>query len=127
MTRRRAYLLLFLLVLPGAGCSRGAGEAPMARERFVRTNVDLRSLDSTVADSAARRAAILRRNGVTEQQLRGFVAAYAARPEELADVWQDIASGLRHADSARVKRDSATDRSRIAPGQIPPAQLPPQR
>lgn len=91
MTLRRA--LPFCAALALAAC-RGQETAPgtIPREKFVAANVALRSL----ADSAtpATRAAVLRKHGVTEAQLKRYVSVHAGQPEELAKAWERIAFTL---------------------------------
>ncbi|MET0398367.1 MAG: hypothetical protein ABW277_16330 [Longimicrobiaceae bacterium] len=110
--------LLAALALPAAlgGC-RGEYPGTLSRERFVAVNVALRRLDPagrdslrTAADSARARAAVLRKEGVTEKELRAFVDARRDDTEELSETWREIASRLARADSVvradSVRRDS---------------------
>jgi hypothetical protein len=85
--------LPFCAALALAACG-GDDAVPgtIPREKFVAANVALRSL----ADSAtpATRVATLRKHGVTEQQLKGFVHGHARQPGELAKAWEQIAFKL---------------------------------
>jgi hypothetical protein len=91
MTLRRALPLCAVLVLAACGGD-DASAGTIPREKFVAANVALRS----VADSAtpAQRAAVLRKHGVTEAQLKAFVTEHARQPEELAKAWEQIAFRL---------------------------------
>ncbi len=110
--------LLLALALPAAlgGC-RDEYAGTLSRERFVAVNVALRRLDApgrdslrTAADSARARAAVLRRLGVTEKELRAFVDTRRNDTEELSEAWREIAVLLASADSVAradsVRRDS---------------------
>lgn len=91
------------MLLLGA-CGRAEPEpagSVISRQRFVAANVALRMLDSTA--TAAQRDSVLRRHRVTEEQLRGFVAAHAG-DTVLAGVWEQIATGL---EAAQPPRDTA--------------------
>lgn len=111
--------MLLLLLTAACGGEREA-EGVISREKFVAANVALRSArfphpESAVtpedsakarADSAAIRAEVLRRQGVTPRQLRAFVAAHRSETEELAEVWDEITNRLARADSV-ARADSA--------------------
>lgn len=140
--------LLAALALPAAlgGC-RGEYPDTLSRERFVAVNVALRRLDPaggdslrTAADSVRARAAVLRKQGVTEKELRAFVDARRDDTEELSETWREIASRLARADSvvradsvrrdslsrakndtAAARRDSARTTPPAPPGGSPPA------
>lgn len=64
--------------------------------------VDLKQVGRSGTDSTRQRARVLRRHRVDTPALREFVAARAKRPEELAEVWEEIADGLRRADSVAL-------------------------
>lgn len=138
--------LLAALALPAAlgGC-RDEYAGTLSRERFVAVNVALRRLDAaggdslrTAADSARARAAVLKKQGVTEKELRAFVDARRDDTEELSETWREIANRLARADSVRadsVRRDSLSraqkdtaaarrDTARTTPGGAPPARPP---
>lgn len=89
---RRASLI-FAILLSAAACGRGGGAAgEIPRETFIAANVELRALPDTATPE--RRAAVLRRHGVTERQLKAWVAANAREPEVLAKAWTEIAFRL---------------------------------
>lgn len=93
MPRSPAPLLLMLALL--AGCDRQP--EGLSRDRFVRVNVALRTLPDSAPDLAARRAAILKRERVTQAQLEGWVRRHADQPV-LVEAWQEIAARV---DSAK--------------------------
>jgi hypothetical protein len=64
--------------------------------------VDLKQVGRRGDDSARQRARVLRRHRVDPAALREFVEARAERPEELAEVWEEIADGVRRADSVAL-------------------------
>lgn len=72
------------------------GDAPAAgvipREKFVAANVAVRSLPDSTTPAA--KAAVLRRHGVTEAQLKAYINVHARQPEELAKAWEQIAFKL---------------------------------
>lgn len=85
------------LVLPAAlalaacgGDGSPAGVIP--REKFVAANVAVRSLPDSATPQA--RAAVLRKQGVTEAQLKAWVNGHAREPEVLAKAWEEIAFKL---------------------------------
>ena len=86
----RAAVAAVLLAAAAGGCGRpSADEAGMSAARFVAANVALRALGED-ADST-RRAQVLSRYRVTEDDLRGWVRAHAREPETLAAAWERIA------------------------------------
>lgn len=95
-----ARVAVAAVLLAAAGCGRpSADEAGMSTARFVAANVALRALGEQ-ADSA-RRAQVLARYRVTEEDLRGWVRAHAREPETLAAAWERIA---HQTDSLTTKR-----------------------
>lgn len=143
---RRCSALLSSLLLALSACGGGSREeGSISRERFVATSVALRTArfprplsavtpeDSAKAraDSARVRAAVLKRHGVTVQQLQRFVEARRNHTEELAEVWKEIADRVARADSTAkagsAKGDSLAGRSAPDAGAAPippPAQTP---
>ncbi|MDQ3556851.1 MAG: hypothetical protein M3409_08750 [Gemmatimonadota bacterium] len=121
--------LLLPLLVGCVACTGGGGAGGPSHERFVEVNVELRDLPDTVSDTTAARAAVLRRHGVSEAELRAFSGR---DEEETARAWTEIAARLRtREDSARVaadslRADSAARSSAVPLGEVPPAQLPAQ-
>ncbi|MEW5931727.1 MAG: hypothetical protein AB1941_30020, partial [Gemmatimonadota bacterium] len=137
---KHAALLLAALALPAAlgGC-RDEYPGTLSRERFVAVNVALRRLDvprrdslRTPADSARARAAVLKRLGVTEKDLRAYVDARRNDTEELSETWTEISARITRADStaradsvrrdslARAKKDTAAARRDTAAARTQP-------
>lgn len=130
--------MLLLLLAAACGGEREA-EGVISREKFVAASVALRSArfphpESAVtpedsakarADSAAIRAEVLRRQGVTPRQLRAFVAAHRSETEELAEVWDEITNRLARADSVARADSARRDSLAQAPGASVPTQQPP--
>jgi hypothetical protein len=88
-TIRRTPLLLAATVLLAA-C--GKDEPPagvIPPDKFVAANVAVRSLPDDA--SAEQRAAALRKQGVTDKQLRAWVTVHSRDPESLAKAWEQIA------------------------------------
>lgn len=119
MTIRRPRLILAAALLLAA-C--GKEEKPggvIPPEKFVAANVAVRSLPDGA--TAAERAAVLRKHGVTEVQLKAWVNGHARDPETLAKAWEQIAfrlDSLSHPTVYVPPQPSPT-----APG----AQVPPPR
>jgi hypothetical protein len=87
----RRVLLLLLAAAALGGCRREA-RAPanvISRERFVAANVALRTLPDSAPQSV--RDATLRKNRVTERQLRTWVTLHSRDPRVLASAWEEIA------------------------------------
>ncbi|HEX8430960.1 MAG TPA: hypothetical protein VF625_06710 [Longimicrobium sp.] len=75
----------------------------ISREKFIRANVELRIVaDSSVSVDSAR-ARALRKERVTPNELRAWLAANQNDPEILAETWEEIAKRAQ----ARVTPDSA--------------------
>ncbi|HEX5871812.1 MAG TPA: hypothetical protein VFY65_15395 [Longimicrobium sp.] len=92
MMIRRVPLVLaatFALAACG-GDEQPAGVIP--REKFVAANVAVRSLPDGATPEE--RAAVLRKHGVTDKQLRAWVTGHAGDPETLAKAWEQIAFRL---------------------------------
>jgi hypothetical protein len=91
MIRRARLLLAATLIL--AACGRDeqpAGVIPEAK--FVAANVAVRSLPDGATPEE--RTAVLRKHGVTDRQLKGWVNGHARDPETLARAWEQIAFRL---------------------------------
>lgn len=105
---RRIWLLSALLVwtVTAGGCERRATlrANTISRERFIATNVALRTLDTAKTNHAE----VLKRSRVTEDQLRAFVLAHA-RDTLLAGVWDEIAKGVE------AKRPETEAAASVAP------------
>jgi hypothetical protein len=109
-------LLTVFLAFSLAAC--GGGEKPsgvMAREKFVAANVALRTLPANATD--ADRAAALKKQRVTDKQMKAWVNAHARDAETLSITWEEIAK----------KVDSLTTPPPVAPpgaaGDGPPPSL----
>lgn len=117
MTIRRAPLLLAAtLVL--AACGREetpAGVIP--REKFIAANVEVRSLPDGATPE--QRAAVLRKHGVTEKQMKAWVTGHSRDPEVLAKAWEEIAFKLDSAGNPPVGGPPAPS-SRPPSGRVPP-------
>lgn len=91
------------------GCDRRGAQTRdiISQEKFVAANVALRTGD-TAQDA---RVEALKQHGVTEDQLRAFVAAHAG-DTLLAAVWDEIAKGVE------AKRPEADTSTSVAPVQV---------
>jgi hypothetical protein len=126
MIRRASLVLAATLALAACGGDeQPAGVIP--REKFVAVNVALRSMPD--AATPAERAAVLRKHGVTERQLKAWVAGNTRNPATLAKAWEEIAFKLDSGANPPV--GPASQPSPPAPGSpVPPppgAQVPPAR
>jgi hypothetical protein len=100
---RLPALALSLILLGACGPREPQG---MSREKFVRVNVALRMLPDSGADLPARRAALLRREHVTPEQLQQWVRT--SRVATLVPVWKEIADRVdRAARADAAHRDSS--------------------
>ena len=75
------------------GCGGGADpEGVIDREVFIATWVDLRQAALTTGDPLPEqhRTRVLDENGVTEDQLLGFVDAHGGDPKYMAEVWTEV-------------------------------------
>lgn len=118
MPIRRASLVLAATLALAAcgGDDQPAGVIP--REKFVAANVALRSMPDGA--TPAERAAVLRKHGVTERQLKAWVAGNTRDPAILAKAWEEIAFKLDSSASPPVGPTSP-------PPATPGAQVPPTR
>lgn len=91
MIRPAPLMLAAALVLAACrGDEQPAGVIP--QEKFIAANVAVRSLPDGA--TAQERAAVLRKHGVTERQLKAWVNGHARDPETLAKAWERIAFQL---------------------------------
>jgi hypothetical protein len=92
---RPTLLTLAALAAATAGCKQPEVAASIPRQRFVRANVEVRSIPDTVAPGDSVRGAALRKHRVTEAELRRFVDVHARDPEYMAGVWREIADSVQ--------------------------------
>ncbi|HEX8317519.1 hypothetical protein [Longimicrobium sp.] len=108
----------------------GGDEKPagvMAREKFVAANVAVRTLPANATD--ADRAAALKKQRVTEKQMKAWVNAHARDAETLSITWEEIAKKV---DSLTTQRPGLADSAGAGPPPslggpptIPPQSAPP--
>jgi hypothetical protein len=89
-----AVLAAALSVAALAGCHTRRAAAAIPRRTFVRANVELRSVPDTAAKGDSLRRAALRRQGVSEADLRRFLEVHRS-PEYLASVWREVADSVQ--------------------------------
>jgi hypothetical protein len=120
MIRRASLVLAAALSLAACGKDEPpAGVIP--REKFVAANVALRSMPDGA--TPAERAAALRKHGVTDRQLKAWVAGHTRDPETLAKAWEEIAFKLDSAANPSV--GPVPQPSAPPPGsQVPPTRPP---
>jgi hypothetical protein len=125
---RNVWMPAFL-ALSLAAC--GGDEKPtgvMAREKFVAANVAVRTLPTNATN--ADRAAALKKQRVTEKQMKAWVNAHARDAETLSVTWEEIAKKV---DSLTTQRPGLPPDSAGAgpppslggPPTIPPQSVPP--
>jgi hypothetical protein len=118
MIRRASLVLAATLALAACGGDeQPAGGIP--REKFVAANVALRSMPDGA--TPAERAAVLRKHGVTQRQLKAWVAGNTREPATLAKAWEEIAFKLDSGANPPVGPTSPP------PPTAPGAQVPPPR
>jgi hypothetical protein len=122
MIRRASLVLAAVLALAACGGDeQPAGGIP--REKFVAANVALRSMPDGA--TPAERAAVLRKHGVTERQLKAWITGNTRDPATLAKAWEEIAFKLDSGANPPVGPTSAPQPSPPPPGsQVPPARPP---
>jgi hypothetical protein len=104
----------------------------MAREKFVAANVAVRTLPANATD--ADRAAALKKQRVTEKQMKAWVNAHARDAETLSITWEEIAKKV---DSLTTPRPASSPDSAgagpppslggaptVLPGSAPPGARP---
>jgi hypothetical protein len=92
---RAPLLTLAALAAVLGGCRAKKASGAIPRERFVLANVDVRSIPDTVPKSDSLRKAALKKNRVSEADLRRFVEVHARSPEYLATVWREVADSVQ--------------------------------
>jgi len=128
-------LFAIALAAAAAGCGPKQASGAIARDRFVRANVDLRAVADTVAGADSLRKAALRKHRVTEAQLRHFVDIHARAPEYLSSVWREVSDSLQRrfersfpSVQERVRQAGGGTIPGVEPGGIPgvePNPIPP--
>jgi hypothetical protein len=92
------HTILLLVLLATLGCRREDVTTGIADEHFIEVVVQLRRAAAetrgTDAAFAARRDAILREAGITEDQLRAYVEAHGRDIDHMAEVWDSINARL---------------------------------
>lgn len=89
----RSAALLCILLATIAGCERESEPAGLPQSRFIEVMVELRRAARGVQDTtafAARKQQILTDAGVTEEQLRAYLATHMRDLDHLAAVWESI-------------------------------------
>ena len=94
------------------GCGGGADpEGVIDREVFIATWVDLRQAALASGDPLpdAQRTQVLAENGVTEDQLLGFVDAYGDDPRYMAEVFTEIERRQRPPEDSTATAAATSD------------------
>jgi hypothetical protein len=78
-----------------AGCRQKQASGAIPRQRFVRANVELRSVPDTAPKGDSLRKAALKKHRVTEADLRRFVEVHGRSPEYLAEVWREVSDSVQ--------------------------------
>lgn len=90
--------ILLALVLAAAGCDAEDTTFTAPDERFVAAVVDLREAALLAGTDTARfeelRIEALARHGVTEEELRQYVATKGADLDHMAMIWDSVAARL---------------------------------
>lgn len=110
----RLATLTLVLVMLLAGCGGGGASEPSTgidAETFIATYVDLRATALSSGEpmiSEDKRADVLSRHGVTENDLTAFIEARGEDVEFMRDVWDEVE---RRLDVQRMVPDSTDDAS----------------
>jgi hypothetical protein len=86
-----------LLLLAGCPSADPAGGQPIQREQFVRVVVELRQAEQqsrTAADFEARKAEVLERHGVSEEELLQFVGRHGGDVRAMLEIWDTVHARL---------------------------------
>lgn len=86
---RHVWVPVFLAFSLAACAGDEKPSGVMAREKFVAANVAMRTLPANATD--ADRAAALKKQRVTEKQMKAWVNAHARDAETLSITWEEIA------------------------------------
>ena len=100
---QNAFMRFFLgLVLLLGACAGEEGTLAATDEQFIETIVELRRAALEAGADTARfedlRAAILEERGVTEDDLRAYVAGHADDLRHMATIWDTISARLSETD-----------------------------
>lgn len=99
--------LTFALLAGLTACTEPSAEAVgIERERFVAVYIDLRDAMVDGAADSAGRDSVLAAHGVTRDELRAYVDAYADDPAALAETWREIMDSVAARDTTRTTDDS---------------------
>jgi hypothetical protein len=89
---------MMALVLVLSACSADDEAFGVADEQFVETMVELRRAALSAGTDTARfealRRTVLEEQGVTEEELRAYIAARASDLNHMATVWDSVAARL---------------------------------
>ena len=121
---RHLYLAAFL-AFSLAAC--GGDEKPtgvMAREKFVAANVAVRTLPANATD--ADRDAALKKQRVTEKQMKAWVNAHARDAETLSITWEEIAKKVDSLTTPQPVTPPGTAGDGPPPSLGGPPTIPPQ-
>lgn len=90
--------IILALALVMSACNANDGAFGAEDEQFVETMVELRRAALTAGTDTARfealRRAVLEEHGVTEEELRAYVAARTDDLDHMATVWDSVAARL---------------------------------
>ncbi|HET7459648.1 MAG TPA: hypothetical protein VFJ82_00315 [Longimicrobium sp.] len=116
-----------------AGCEGNTAHGAIPRDRFVKANVELRSVPDTAAAGDSLRAAALRKYRVTDRDLARFVRVHGRDPDYLATVWREVADSVQRryerthqggfrqgAPPGMVEPDLSARTDSTMPGDAPP-------
>lgn len=121
---RGRWLAVALAAAGMAACEGNSAQGAIPRDRFVKANVALRSVDDTAAKGDSLRAAALKRHRVTERDLQRFVRVHANDPEYLATVWREVADSVQRRYE-RQRQPGQRERRRLPQGRATPDIEPP--
>ncbi|HEX6307899.1 MAG TPA: hypothetical protein VFZ69_06915 [Longimicrobiales bacterium] len=94
-----------LIALLLVACSAERSGPGLTEEQFIATMVDLRRAAQEAGPDTARfealRQEVLERHGVSDVELRAFVASRERDLQELAEVWDSVGARLTPPEAAR--------------------------
>jgi len=93
---RAGWLAAAALAAAGvAACEGNTAQGAIPRDRFVKANIELRSVPDTAAAGDSLRTAALRTYRVSDRDLQRFVRVHGRDPDFMATLWREVADSVQ--------------------------------